>query len=151
MVTHQNPYQIKMLLMLPVFYQTYLETQFSTREYLFLKIIITVLQSIQNIALESLAAQLPMPILFESRRKKIQRFLSLPNLTIEKVWLPIVKAWLEETFTAKSVVYLIFNGIEPRSLLKRKWKLKKLIIYSFQVLSISRFFQTLRRLQADIF
>jgi hypothetical protein len=89
MVTHQNPYPIKILLMLPVFYQTYLETQFSTREYLFLKIIITVLQSIQNIALESLAAQLPMPILFESRRKKIQRFLSLSNLTIEKVWLNI--------------------------------------------------------------
>ncbi|MBS9391443.1 MAG: IS4 family transposase [Dolichospermum sp. WA123] len=95
--------------MLPVFYHTYLETQFSTSEYLFLKIIITVLQSIQNIALESLAAQLPMPILFESRRKKIQRFLSLPNLTIEKVWLPIVKAWLKETFTAKSVVYLVID------------------------------------------
>jgi hypothetical protein len=56
-----------------------------------------------------LAAQLPMPILFESRRKKIQRFLSLPNLTIEKVWLPIVKAWLKKTFTAKSVVYLVID------------------------------------------
>lgn len=60
---------------------------------------------IQNIALESLAAQLPMPILFESRRKRIQRFLSLPSFTVEKIWLPIVKTWLEETFTAKSVVY----------------------------------------------
>ncbi|MBS9382765.1 MAG: IS4 family transposase [Dolichospermum sp. BR01] len=95
--------------MLPVFHQTYLETEFSTREYLFLKIIITVLQSVQNIALESLAAQLPIPILFESRRKKIQRFLSLPNLSIEKVWLPIVRGWLEETFTAKSVVYLVID------------------------------------------
>jgi hypothetical protein len=46
-----------------------------------------------------------MPILFESRRKRIQRFLSLPSFTVEKIWLPIVKTWLEETFTAKSVVY----------------------------------------------
>jgi hypothetical protein len=98
-----------MLPILPVFYQTYLETQFSTSEYLFLKIIINVLQSIQNIALESLATQLPIPILFESRRKKIQRFLSLPNFTVEKVWLPIVKSWLEKTFTEKSVVYLVID------------------------------------------
>ena len=109
MVTHQNPYQIKMLPMLPVFYQTYLEKQFSPSECLFLNIIITVLQSIQNIALESLATKLPIPIVFESRRKRIQRFLSLPNLTIDKVWLPIVKAWLEKTFTPKSVVYLVID------------------------------------------
>lgn len=98
-----------MLLMLPVFYQTYLETQFSPSEYLFLKIIITILQSIQNIALESLATQLPMPILFESRRKRIQRFLSLPSFTVEEIWLPIVKAWLEKTFTAQSIVYLVID------------------------------------------
>jgi len=95
--------------MLPVFYQTYLEKQFSPSECLFLNIIITVLQSIQNIALESLATKLPIPIVFESRRKRIQRFLSLPNLTIDKVWLPIVKAWLEKTFTPKSVVYLVID------------------------------------------
>jgi hypothetical protein len=98
-----------MLPMLPVFYQTYLEKQFSPSECLFLNIIITVLQSIQNIALESLATKLPIPIVFESRRKRIQRFLSLPNLTIDKVWLPIVKAWLEKTFTPKSVVYLVID------------------------------------------
>lgn len=98
-----------MLPMLPVFYQTYLETQFSPSESLFLNIIITILQSIQNIALESLATKLPIPIVFESRRKRIQRFLSLPNLTIDKVWLPIVKAWLEKTFTPKSVVYLVID------------------------------------------
>ena len=109
MVTHKNPYQTKMLLMLPVFYQTYLETQFSPSEYLFLKIIITILQSIQNIALESLATQLPMPILFESRRKRIQRFLSLPSFTVEKIWLPIVKVWLEKTFTDQSIVYLVID------------------------------------------
>jgi hypothetical protein len=35
--------------MLPVFYQTYLETQFSPSEYLFLKIIITVLLHLRHV------------------------------------------------------------------------------------------------------
>jgi hypothetical protein len=65
--------------MLPVFYQTYLESELSPSDYAFLKIIIIVLQTIRKIAVESLATQLPIPIKFESRRKKIQRFLSLPN------------------------------------------------------------------------
>ncbi|OBQ07978.1 MAG: hypothetical protein AN490_03640 [Anabaena sp. AL09] len=38
-----------MLPMLPVFYQTYLETQFSPSEYLFLKIIITVLLHLRHV------------------------------------------------------------------------------------------------------
>jgi len=95
--------------MLPVFYQTYLESELSSSDYAFLKIIIIVLQTVRKIAVESLATQLPLPIEFESRRKKIQRFLSLPNFTIEKVWFPIVKAWLERTFTAQSVVYLVID------------------------------------------
>jgi hypothetical protein len=95
--------------MLPVFYQTYLESELSSSDYAFLKIIITVLQAVRKIAVESLATQLPIPIKFDSRRKKIQRFLSLPNLTIEKVWFPIVKTWLEKTFTANEVVHLVID------------------------------------------
>jgi len=92
--------------MLPVFYQTHLKTQFSLANYIFLKILIDVLQWIQQVSLESLATHLPIPIKFESRGRKLQRFLSLPNLTLEKVWLPIVKVWLEENFTPKEVIYL---------------------------------------------
>jgi hypothetical protein len=95
--------------MLPVFYQTCLESELSSSDYAFLKIIITVLQAVRKIAVESLATQLPIPIEFDSRRKKIQRFLSLPNLTIEKVWFPIVKTWLEKTFTANEVVHLVID------------------------------------------
>jgi hypothetical protein len=95
--------------MLPVFYQTYLESELSSSEYKLLQIIIIVLQTIRKIALESLATHLPLPIKFESRRRKIQRFLSLPNLTIKKIWFPIVKGWLKETFTAQSIVYLVID------------------------------------------
>ena len=82
-----------LLKMLPQFYQNHLKSQLSTAEYLFLKILLHLIQSIKKVNLERLANALPLAIKFESRRKRIQRFLSLPNLTIEKIWFPIVKDW----------------------------------------------------------
>ena len=80
--------------MLPEFYQNHLKSQLSTAEFIFIKILLILLQSIKKVSLEKLANALPLAIKFESRRKRIQRFLSLPNLTIEKIWLPIIKQWL---------------------------------------------------------
>ncbi len=77
--------------MIPEFYKNHLKSQLSTSEFIFLKILINLLQSIKKVNLEQLANALPLPIKFESRRKRIQRFLSLPNLQIEKVWFPIIK------------------------------------------------------------
>lgn len=102
--------------MLPVFYQTHLKSQLSLAEYLLLKILINILQSIKKVSLETLATALPIPITFESRRKKIQRFLSLPNLTIETIWFPIVTAWLETHFTSSNIIYVVINRTNWRSL-----------------------------------
>ena len=92
--------------MLPLFYQNHLKSQLSTAEYLSLKILLNLLQSIKKVNLEKLANALPLAIKFESRRKRIQRFLSLPNLTIEKIWLPIVKTFLETYFTPEQIIYV---------------------------------------------
>jgi len=86
------------------FYQTHLESQLSARDYIFLQILINVLQAVKKVSIEALANALPIPITFESRRKKLQRFLSLPNFTIKDIWTVIVKEWLSETFTKKEVV-----------------------------------------------
>ena len=98
-----------LMTMLPEFYQTHLKSQLSLAEYLVLKILINLLQSIKKVSLEALASALPIPITFESRRRKIQRFLSLPNLTIEKIWFPIVTAWLETYFQAQKIVYIVID------------------------------------------
>jgi hypothetical protein len=95
--------------MLPKFYQTHLKSQLSLAEYLLLKILLTLLQSIKKVSLEALATALPIPITFESRRKKIQRFLSLRSLTIEKIWFPIVTAWLETQFTSEKIIYVVID------------------------------------------
>jgi hypothetical protein len=81
----------------------------SLAEYLLLQILINLLQSIKKVSLETLATSLPIPILFESRRKKIQRFLSLPNLSIEKVWFPIVITCLSTYFEREKIIYVVID------------------------------------------
>jgi hypothetical protein len=95
--------------MLPEFYQNHLKSQLSYSEYLLLKILLNLLQSIKKVSLERLANALPLPIKFESRRKRIQRFLSLPNLTVEKIWFPIIKEWLEKYFTHGKIIYIAID------------------------------------------
>lgn len=95
--------------MLSLFYQTHLQSQLNRSEYLFLTILLNLLQSIKQVKLEALATALPLPITFESRRKKIQRFLSLPQLTLENIWFPILQAWLKADFTSQQVLYLAID------------------------------------------
>lgn len=98
-----------LMIMLPVFYQTHLKSQLSVAEYIFLKILLNLLQIIKKVSLEALANALPLPITFESRRKKIQRFLSMPNLKIEKIWFPIVTTWLSTNFSPGEIIYVVID------------------------------------------
>jgi hypothetical protein len=95
--------------MLPEFYETNLKRELGRAEYLLLKILINLLQSIKTVSLEALATGLPIPILFESRRKKIQRFLSLNYINVEEIWFPIIKSWLEIYFPLNEVIYLVID------------------------------------------
>lgn len=71
--------------MLPTFYQTYLQSQLSRSEYLSLTLLLNLLQSIKQVRIDWLANAFPFPIQFESRRRKIQKLLSLPQLTIKNI------------------------------------------------------------------
>ena len=108
--------------MIPPFYQTCLQSQLSRADYLLLTLLVNLLQSIKQVKLETLATALPLPITFESRRKKIQRFLSLPQLTIEKIWFPIFQAWLKTEFEPQQVFYLAID--------RTKWECINLLTVS---------------------
>jgi hypothetical protein len=95
--------------MMPPFYQTHLQSQLSRADYLLLILLVDLLQSIKQVKLEILATALPFPITFNSRRKKIQRFLSLPELTIEKIWFQIVQSWLSTALESNQVLYLAID------------------------------------------
>ena len=91
------------------FYQTHLESQLGASDYIFLQILINVLQAVKKVSIEALANALPLPIMFESRRKKLQRFLSLLNFTIVNIWIPIIKEWLSQTFKEGEVVRIAID------------------------------------------
>ena len=71
--------------MLPKFYQTHLRSILDTNQYILLNLLIELLQGQKQVRLERLAANLPLPILFESRRRQLQRFLISPKLAISTV------------------------------------------------------------------
>ena len=94
---------------LPLLYQTHLENQLSSSQLIFFSLIINVLQDMKSVSLEKLAAALPLPILFESRRKKMQRFLSLPIFQLEKVWFVIIKEWIARKFNSNQTMYAVID------------------------------------------
>ena len=111
-----------LLKMLPLLYQTNLENQLSESQLLFLNLLINVLQDIKEVSLEKIANALPIPIFFESRRKKIQRFLSLPILNIQSIWFPIIETWLNQKFSENQRIYLVID--------RTKWQRNNLMMIS---------------------
>lgn len=81
--------------MLPQFYQSCFQTLLTPTQYKMLQIIGLLLQFPKTVTMEKLATVLPQTILFESRRRSIQRFLVLPQLSIKFLWFPILKHWVE--------------------------------------------------------
>ena len=94
---------------MPEFYQIYLKSQLEPCQYLLLSILIDLLQSIKVVKLEALASALPLPIQFESRRHRLQRFLSLPILKVEKLWFPFIENWLATNFDCNQVLYIAID------------------------------------------
>ncbi len=61
-----------------------------------LQILVVLLQFRKSVTLEKLASVFPQPILFESRRRSLQRFLLLPQLSVKVLWFPVLKRWVKE-------------------------------------------------------
>lgn len=90
-------------------YSDHLTTCLSKTEYLMLSILLNLLQIYKKVKLEELAKVFPLPIAFESRRKKLKRFLESDCLTIEAIWIPIISKWMETEFEPKEVVYIAID------------------------------------------
>ena len=95
--------------MLTRIYNEHLTTCLSKTEYLMISILLNLLQNFKNVKLEKLATVFPLPIVFESRRKKLKRFLESDCLTIEAIWIPIISKWIETEFEPKEVVYIAID------------------------------------------
>jgi hypothetical protein len=90
-------------------YQKILQNELNYSTYLLLTLVVAALQLLKQVKLEIIAEALPLPILFESRRKKLRRFLRLDKLGIETLWFPCIKSLLEKVFNANDTVYLVID------------------------------------------
>jgi hypothetical protein len=131
--------------MLPSLYQKHLKNQLEESQLLLLNLLINVLQDIKEVSIEKIATALPIPILFNSRRKKLQRFLSLPIWNIQSMWFPILQTWLAQTFPPNQPIYLAID--------RTKWKQKNLLMISiiYDKRAMPVYFELLPKLGASSF
>jgi hypothetical protein len=80
--------------MILTFYQTHLQKYLTPSQFLVMTILLSLIQSEKQVRLERLSRVFPCLITAESRRRKLQRFLDLPHLTIELIWFPLITYWL---------------------------------------------------------
>ncbi|MDJ0714103.1 MAG: hypothetical protein QNJ54_07765 [Prochloraceae cyanobacterium] len=95
-----------------------------------LKILIWLLQVHKQVRVERLAACLPLPILYKSRRKHLQRFLVIPNLSIVLFWFPIIKSIIEKEFTSLTTLILALDLEEIRVAVRTNWKNNNVLMLS---------------------
>jgi hypothetical protein len=108
--------------MLPESYHAHLSEKLTRSNYLLTILLIQVVQSIKEVTLESIATKLAMPIKFESRRKKVQRFLSDDEWDLDSIWLSLVIGWIEGSVKQNNVVYLAID--------RTKWQSNNILMVS---------------------
>lgn len=108
--------------MIPESYHAHLSEKLTRSNYLLTILLIQVVQSIKEVTLESIATKLAIPIKFESRRKKVQRFLSDDGWDLDNIWLSLVIAWIKGNVNQNNIIYLAID--------RTKWQLNNILMVS---------------------
>ncbi len=103
-------------------YQDQLTKSLTEVELQTLKILVWLIQVHKQVRIERLAACLPLPIKYESRRKHIQRFLLLPKFSISLFWFPLIKLIINQEFSKSSRLILALD--------RTQWKDKNVFMVS---------------------
>lgn len=119
--------------MLPQFYLDYLKAYLPNSELLTLQILVWLLQAHRQVRIERLASFFPYPIKCESRRKKIQRFLTLPKLSLPLLWFPLIKKIIATQFKKGDKLIITIDRTQWKnnniSMVSVIWKKRALPIY----------------------
>lgn len=103
-------------------YQKLLEKSLKKSQFLMLQLLIWLLQVHKQVRIERLSACLPLPILFESRRRKIQNFLVLKHFNVEEIWLPLIKVIIQPELKREKRVILVID--------RTQWKENNILMIS---------------------
>lgn len=119
-------------------YQKLLDKSLTKSQFLMLQLLLWLLQVHKQVRIERLAACLPLPILFESRRRKIQKFLVLKHFNIEEIWLPLIKSIIQPKLLDNKKVILVIDRTQWKEnnilMISLVWQKRAIPIY-WQVLA----------------
>jgi len=108
--------------MLASFYQNFLEKYLNKMQLIPLKMLVWLLQNQKQVRLERLAATLPLPIQENSRRRHLQRFLTLNALSIVLLWFPIIEEIINRHFKVGSLLTIAMD--------RTQWKENNVLMVS---------------------
>jgi len=98
-----------------------------------LRILLWLLMVHKQVRIERLAACFPLPVLYESRRKHIQRFLILPALSVSLLWFPLIKSLINKEFKTGSRLIITIDRTQWKDknvfVIAVIWKKRALPIY----------------------
>ena len=119
--------------MIPEFYQKHLKAELSNSQFLTLEILVWLLQVHKQVKIERLATCFPLPILFKSRRRRIQSFLVLKQLEIKRIWFPVIREIIEQQLKPGKRVLLALDRTQWEEnnilMLSLIWKKRALPVY----------------------
>lgn len=114
-------------------HKSQIEKYLTQSQILTMQLLIWLLQVQKEVKIERLASCLPIPILYESRRKKIQRFLVLSSLSLPLFWFPIIKSIVEKEFKLLERLILVLDRTQWQDnnvfMISVIWKKRSLPIY----------------------
>jgi hypothetical protein len=100
-----------------------LRSRLTRAQLLSLEIWVWLLQVHKNVKIEKLAAYYPLPIKYESRRRRLQRIRVLPSLSIALIWFPIIKEIIQLIHPSNQPLYLALD--------RTQWQDKNLFVVAF--------------------
>lgn len=103
---------------LPQLYRENLAQYLNAQQLLSLEMLVCQLQIYKQMTIEGLAAHFPLPILFESRRKHIQRFLGQEIWKNRQLWLSLIQKIIESQIAPPERIYVAID--------RTQWKDKNL-------------------------
>ncbi len=114
-------------------HQSHLEKYLTKSQILTLQLLVWLLQVQKDVKIERLASCLPIPILYESRRKKIQRLLASSSLSLSLLWFPIIKSIVEKEFKLSERLILVLDRTQWQEnnvfMISVMWRNRALPIY----------------------
>ena len=109
------------IIMLPSFYQKFLEKYLNKSQLVTLKMLVWLLQNQKQVRIERLAATLALPIQQNSRRRHLQRFLNLNALSV-LLWFPIIEEIINQHFKVGSQLIIAMD--------RTQWKENNVLMVS---------------------